>query len=110
MPLVHPASFWDIKSAWKREDGKLVQTRTQDVEGYLERNVREQNERTHDRGAKQWIRKGVSIPNNVYIELMRKLDIPTVRWFRLTDEDMKRLFRLLNSSEYTKLKTTNGKL
>jgi hypothetical protein len=110
MSLIQPATFWDIKSSWKREDGKLVQKRSQDVEGYLERNKREQRDGTHDRGARQSLRKVASVPNNVYMMMMRELDIPVSRWFRLNEDDLRRVFRKLNSPEYAYLRTTAGKL
>lgn len=92
----------DITEQWKREQGKIVICRTQDVEPYLDANKRRRNDFQTSR--KSAMRLVADIPN-VVIE----------QWLRMgvnifDKNDNKKVQQLLNSNEYAYLRTSPGKI
>lgn len=100
----------DIRDEWFRQDGKLVQKRSQDVEPYFDRNKRALADHDAHKARKSELREVADIPNLVYVQMMKLLGIPANRWFNMTDEEELRFNRMLNSGEYRHVRTSPGTL
>lgn len=102
----------DIKTTFKGEQGKLVVVRSQDVEGYIERNRAEQAaastwrpyaaRRQGDTG----LRKVADIPNIVVEQWLRE----GVNIFSKDPDMQKKVRRKLDDYTNQKLRTMPGKL
>lgn len=91
-----------MKERWKREQGKIVICREQDVEPYLEANKRRRNAFQAKRGVS--MRLVADIPN-VVVEQWLKLGVNV-----FDKNDNKKVQQLLNSNEYAYLRTSPGKI
>jgi hypothetical protein len=92
----------DMRETWKREDGKIVIYREQDVSPYLEENKRKRAEFQKRRNSR--MRLVADIPNVVVEQWMRM----GVNIFDKNDN--KKVQQLLNSNEYSHLRTSPGKI
>lgn len=92
----------DMRETWKREDGKIVIYREQDVQPYLEENKRVRNSFQKRRNSR--MRLVADIPNVVVEQWMRM----GVNIFDKNDN--KKVEQLLNSNEYAYLRTSPGKI
>lgn len=92
----------DMRETWKREQGKIVIYREQDVQPYLEENARKRAEFTKRRNSR--MRLVADIPNVVVEQWMRM----GVNIFDKNDN--KKVEKLLNSNEYAYLRTSPGKI
>jgi hypothetical protein len=92
----------DMRETWKREDGKIVIYREQDVQPYLEQNKRVRNSFQKRRNSR--MRLVADIPNVVVEQWMRM----GVNIFDKNDN--KKVQQLLNSNEYAYLRTSPGKI
>jgi hypothetical protein len=92
----------DIQERWKKEQGKIVICRTQDVQPYLEANKRARND--FQRRRNEGMRLVADIPN-VVIEQWLKLGVNV-----FDKNDNKKVQQLLNSNEYAYLRCSPGKI
>lgn len=92
----------DIKETWQRDHGRVVVCRTQDVEPYLEANKRERNDFQAQRDAP--MRKVAEIPN-IVVEQWLKMGVNIY-----DPNDNKKVQQLLNSNEWSYLRTSPGKM
>lgn len=92
------------------EDGRIIQTRSQDETPYLDANKEQYNNAPGRFDKKPQIRAIASIPMVAYAEIMTNMGIPPHRWFQLTQDEKKVRNRYLNSSEYRYLRTSPGKI
>lgn len=101
----------DVATTIRRENGRIVVKRTQDVEGYLEQNRREFNEapswRPYASGSvDRPMRKVASIPNIVAEAWLKE----GVNIFDPSPEMQKKVAEKLNSNEYAYLRTYPGRV
>lgn len=92
----------DFKEVWKKEQGKIVICRTQDVAPYLEANKRRRNDFQAKRNSS--MRLVADIPN-VVVEQWLRMGVNV-----FDKNDNKKVQRLLNSNEYAYLRTSPGKI
>lgn len=92
----------DILETWKKEQGKIVLYREQDVEPYLEANKRKRNDFQQRRGSR--MRLVADIPN-VVVEQWLAMGVNI-----FDKNDNKKVEQLLNSNEYAYLRTSPGKI
>jgi hypothetical protein len=97
-PITGEAVWYEYRAA----DDSAVITHTQDVQSILERNIASANDDAKTaRGIKQDFWKYAEIPNIVWIKWKQE------RGVDIFDKNQKKeLFALLNSPEYSYLKTT----
>jgi hypothetical protein len=92
----------DITETWKREQGRIVVCRSQDVTPYLEANKRKRNDFQSRRGSA--LREVADIPNVIVEQWMKE----GVNVFDPNCD--KEVQRRLNSNEYAFLRTSPGKV
>lgn len=105
------SSLSDVLTTMRRESGRIVVKRTQDVEGYFEQNKAEFNSapswRPYASGKKDRpLRKVASIPNIVVEAWMKE----GVNIFDPSPEMQKKVAEKLNSNEYSHLRTYPGRV
>lgn len=95
----------DIAERWKREQGKIVICRTQDVQPYLDANKRMQAEQAGGwrRTAKRTRRMVADIPN-VVVEMWLK------QGFNMFTASERELRKKLDEPQWSYLKTIPGRL
>lgn len=92
----------DVRETWKREQGKVVIYREQDVQPYLEANKRRRD--SFQRRRNSSLREVADIPNIVVEQWMRE-------GVNIFDPNCdKEVQRRLNSNEYAFLRTSPGKM
>lgn len=85
---------------YREDTGKLVITKSEDVEPLLDHHAELRNTRATDKGIKEGLWHYASIPMTVQYELLKR----GINIFRA--EDRKKMFDVINS-EYPHLKTTH---
>ena len=101
----------DVLTRTVIEDGKVIQTRIQDTDPYLDHNKAVFNDAPGKFERKNRIQAVASIPMVAYFEIVvNKMGIPPHRMFQLTPDEKKVRNRWLNDPEYRYLRTSPGKI
>jgi hypothetical protein len=99
---------WDIKSGLKQQGNTLHFVTEQDVEPYLDHNAAQRDAYTPYKDRPFVM--AASIPIAAYKLLLTELGIPHERMYRLTPEETQRRNRLLETPEWSALKTFPGRI
>jgi hypothetical protein len=100
---------WDVTTRIKRDGNTYIFETSQDVAPYLDQNAAIKDAyRAHGRD-KPFVH-AASIPIAAYKLILTELGIPHERMYRLTPEEIQRRNRLLESPDWSLLKTYPGRI
>lgn len=100
---------WDVKTRIRQQGNTTVFETTQDVEPYLDYNAAIRDAYRPFGKDHPYVR-AASIPIAAYKLILTELGIPHERMYRLTPEETKRRNKLLETPEWSALKTFPGRI